>query len=380
MSHPFSLSDVYDSNLNFLIGAGASAGLFPTLALNLQDGDGNRMSIESLATLMQNGKEDPVYTAIFMHYYKECIEPVLMTDYASAGQDQVKLDVLKNYETFLRTILNTLIRKKTGDTRVCNIFTTNYDGCFAHAAEQILESESVQFFLNDGTLGFKRKFLDAKNFGTRLSQTGVFKQHRHDLPQINLVHLHGSAYWRKDGEKIKVDYITGNGDRLVKNVAFEKIKGFSETLANKDAKVADLPKPELEKSDIDNFWLAYDKLPIVNPTKWKFHETVFEEHYYQMLRYLSYELERHNTTLIAFGFSFADEHIRNLVRRSLSNPSLQVFVFCRNETAKSSIEKFFSGNPNVMAITLEEELNFTKFNSDVFAQKLKEAPAQKEEV
>ncbi|MBJ6874306.1 hypothetical protein JG625_18730, partial [Vibrio cholerae] len=32
------------------------------------------------------------------------------------------------------------------------------------------------------------------------------------------------------------------------------------------------------------FWETYNKLPIVNPTKWKFHETVFDEHYYQMLR------------------------------------------------------------------------------------------------
>ena len=77
-------------------------------------------------------------------------------------------------------------------------------------------------------------------------------------------------------------------------------------------------------ADIADFWKAYKELPVVNPTKWKFHETVFEEHYNQALRTLSYELEKPNTVFIIFGFSFADEHILSLVKRSLSNPTLKV--------------------------------------------------------
>lgn len=369
MTLPFKLSDIYDSNLNLLIGSGASSGLFPTLALNVRDETGNSMTVESLATKLSKGREDPSYTALFMHYYKECIEPVLIADYAFTAQDQKKKMVMDNYVALIRTILSVLARKKSGDKRACNIFTTNYDGCIAHAAEELLRSGSTQFFMNDGSLGFKRRYLDARNFTTRLTQTGVFMQHRHDLPQVNLIQLHGSTYWHKDEQRIRIDYVLGNEDRLVKNVPFEKISAFSQALIDNNAKVADLPKVELSTDEIASFWTAYDRLPIVNPTKWKFHETVFEEHYYQMLRYLSYELERSNTTLITFGFSFADEHIRNLIRRSLSNPSLQIFICCFNASGRAAMEKEFATHSNVKAVSLDDNLDFTAFNEKVFTIK-----------
>ena len=41
--------------------------------------------------------------------------------------------------------------------------------------------------------------------------------------------------------------------------------------------------------------------------------------------------------MIAFGFSFSDEHIQSIIKRSLSNPNLLVYIFCYNE---SDIEKF----------------------------------------
>lgn len=44
--------------------------------------------------------------------------------------------------------------------------------------------------------------------------------------------------------------------------------------------------------ELNDFKKCYDSLPIVSPTKKKFSETVFEQHYYQMLRMLSFELEK----------------------------------------------------------------------------------------
>src|SRR5260221_8105593 len=85
-------------------------------------------------------------------------------------------------------------------------------------------------------------------------------------------------------------------------------------------------------------------------TKWKFHETVYEEHYYQMLRLLSYELEKPNAVLITFGFSFADEHILNLVMRSLSNPGLQVFVCCHTAQRYEAIREKFKSYRNVQCL------------------------------
>ena len=42
---------------------------------------------------------------------------------------------------------------------------------------------------------------------------------------------------------------------------------------------------------IDSFYEKYRNFPVVNPTKEKFSDTVFQQHYYQLLRMLSFELE-----------------------------------------------------------------------------------------
>jgi hypothetical protein len=46
-------------------------------------------------------------------------------------------------------------------------------------------------------------------------------------------------------------------------------------------------------------------------------------------------LQKDNTVLICFGFSFKDEHILDLLKRSISNPSLQIFII---PYSKSDIE------------------------------------------
>lgn len=103
----------------------------------------------------------------------------------------------------------------------------------------------------------------------------------------------------------------------------------------------------------------------MNPTKWKFHETVFDEHYYQMLRLMSYELEKHDSTLIAFGFSFADEHITNLVKRSLGNKTLTMYICCFDDISLTYMSKVFKGFNNVKLVKHDTYLNFDAFNSDI---------------
>lgn len=367
MAIALNLSDIYDKNISVLIGSGASFGLFPTLALKVKGNDGNNETVETLATQIKDGRADPKYTALFMHYYSLCIEPVLTMDYSTAAMVAGQQDVLNNYVKLLRTILSVLSRKKNGDRKVCNLFTTNYDGCLAFAAEELVKVGAHEFRMNDGTSGFKRRFLDSRNFGTVQMQTGVFGKYRNDVPQVNLIQMHGSAYWFKDEQRIQVDYFRKNDDRLVDKASFNKCAAYSAGLLDAEASVDDLPEVELTVEEIDAFWERYDALPIVNPTKWKFHETVFDEHYYQMLRYLSYELEKPNSVLVVFGFSFADEHIRNLIKRSLSNPTLQVFVCCYNESSKNFIHAEFGHFPNVQPVTADGGLDFTVFNEKIFS-------------
>lgn len=366
MSKDIKMSEIYDHNINFIFGSGASYGLLPTLALKLKD-QGVEQSIETLATNFEENKKEDLLTLLFMHYYKECIEPAMLLNPENIKSD-VQKKVLENYELFLQTLLIILSKRKSGLPRKCNIFTTNYDACFAYAAENLLRDSGFDFVMNDGSHGFKKRLLSPRNFNKKTMYTGVFDRHQEELMQINLIHLHGSVYWHRDNDCIEIDYnIERNQKRTIPNIS-QNIDDFSNTLKDSTKNVSDLTgtlDDDLKKS----FWEKYKSLPVVNPTKWKFHETVFEEHYYQMLRYLSYELEKPNSVLVVFGFSFKDEHIRNLVKRSLSNPKLHLFICCRDHGSAKEFKGMFRGFLNVEYIVADEEFNFTYFNENVFTTK-----------
>lgn len=361
------VEEIYDSHLNFLIGSGASYGLFPTLALRIKNAAGESQTIETLATSFEKAGDKDRKALLFMHYFRSCVDPVRRFQIEDADADIGKAAVLGQYEAFLKTLLTALDRRRPLEKQ-CNVFTTNYDGCISHVADRMLKRGGIDFFLNDGTRGFHRKTIQARNFNNFLCHAGIFDQHHVSIPQVNLIHIHGSVYWQKNGTSIQVSYATPSDMPLVPNDATETLNEFSAHLDNEQSVVGDLPTVEFTPAAIEAFWKGYDSLPIVNPTKWKFHETVFDEHYYQMLRLLSYELERPNAVLITFGFSFSDEHILNLVMRSLSNPRLQVFVCCFNAAELIKMVEYFGSFRNVKCLALDDELlDFTAFNSKVFS-------------
>jgi hypothetical protein len=366
MSSQIKVDEIYDSNVNFLIGAGASFGMFPTLELRIKDAQGQAQTIETLATRFDQAGDQQRHTLLFMHYYRHCVHPVC--DFSlDAATGATEVMVVTNYRRLLETVVQMLDRRKPMERR-CNIFTTNYDGLFPFVADAMIQQGAFDFCINDGTRGFGRKVLQARNFNTFLCQAGVFDQHRSSVPQVNLIQLHGSAYWRKWHTSIEVDYRLRLGGDFIPAEVSETVDAFSALLNSDASPVENLTKLTVDQAHRSAFWAAYHTLPIVNPTKWKFHETVFEEHYYQMLRLLSYELEKPNAVLITFGFSFADEHILHLVKRSLSNPRLQLFVCCFNASELTRMKATFSMFKNVELIAMEDGvLDFTRFNDEVFS-------------
>lgn len=360
----FDVNAIYDKPLNILIGSGASYGLLPTLALDVTQNDGTRHTIETLATLYEKHDDHARLAALFMHYYDQCIRPAQLMSFPDVRKDAWKAPVQANYDRFIRVLLNLLQRRRGLDKR-CNVFTTNYDGCLPEAANHTMLAGGHDFVVNDGGQGFFRRIVEARNYSTYLTRTGIFERHRQAVPQINLINLHGSVYWSRQGEQVHVDYQHDHAldkDLVEASMRTATLK-YRQALkaGGPDAK---LPKVDLDQKRIDTFWSAYRQLPIVNPTKWKFHETVFEEHYYQMLRMLSFELEREQAVLITFGFSFADEHILNLVKRSLSNPQLMVFVTCFNEAEYVRLSAVFADYANVHCLTTTDgTLDFAAFNA-----------------
>lgn len=380
------LNEIYEHKLNFLIGAGASAGLFPTLWLSLKDKDNpnKRETIETLATKLEELGYKKHLALLFMYYYQKIIEPVCsftLQDWVcdshncenpeesdNCEQYKIKISVIDNYKIFIESLVR-LLQHKSIFSRRCNLFTTNYDGCIPFVADLLIKEGAIKFHINDGATGFLERTLSAQNFTNYLCQSGIFGKNSSDIPQINFINLHGSAYWRKSGNVIKVDYASPVTDvELPRNVV-DNIQKLGVILDNEEKTIDDVLGIEINISDpdIDRFWQSYNQLPIVNPTKWKFHETVFEEHYYQMLRLLSYQLEEANSVLISFAFSFADEHILNLVKRSLSNPKLQVYICCFNFNEYEVMMEKFKGYKNVKLIRIDDKaLDFTAFNTEVF--------------
>jgi hypothetical protein len=166
MFESIKILDIYNKNVNILIGSGASADLFPTLGLEVKCPKGEWETIETLATKFDG--ELNRRTALFMHYYNKCIYPV-QTFLPSNVKDSKGLINLANYDAFLNTLLGLLERRKDLNRKI-NLFTTNYDGCLAYSADNILTKGLHDFVVNDGTSGFHKKHLHAKNFSTFLNE------------------------------------------------------------------------------------------------------------------------------------------------------------------------------------------------------------------
>ena len=121
-----------------------------------------------------------------------------------------------------------------------------------------------------------------------------------------------------------------------------------------------------KEGDYDKFIQSYkNSFLIVNPTKEKFSDTLLNKNYYELLRIFSNELEKENSLLVVNGFSFRDEHILDLVKRSMVNPSLKILIFTYQETAIGDFQKLFgeAKNNNITYITLDgEKLSLDYFN------------------
>lgn len=373
MPEKFNLYDVYEQNLNFLFGAGASYGFLPTLALNIKNSEGNPHTFETLAKELDKENSRHLYALLFMHYFKKCIATGLPR-LPKTPYPPHRNDVLKEYQVFLKTLLAVLANQNRNDKK-CNIYTTNYDSCFEISADTLIADQSINCVVNDGSSGFQKRVFHTKNFNNRIVQKGIFDKHAEYIPQINILHPHGSVYWQKAGQNILVDYGSTPYDIEFDEDQERLLSTFESIVNNKDKNIDDLIEfgddvfEDWENFRYENFWGKYNQIPIVNPTKWKFHETVFEEAYYQILRHLSFELERPNTVLITFGFSFADEHILHLVQRSLSNPSLTVYISCYNDNEKREMRNKFKGYANVKYIAIDDDLTFARFNKRVFTLK-----------
>ena len=113
------------------------------------------------------------------------------------------------------------------------------------------------------------------------------------------------------------------------------------------------------------FYAVFNLRNLLYIIKEKFGDTLLNKNYYELLRIFSNELEKENALLVANGFSFRDEHILDLVKRSMVNPSLKILIFVYNESTIGDLQRLFGTpkNNNITYIALDgEKLSLNYFN------------------
>lgn len=229
--------------------------------------------------------------------------------------------VLEKYEKFNQVIYELLLMRANDKyPKKINVFTTNYDLFFEAACERLY----IPY--NDGGNGYIRRTFSTKNFQKKIIRLSDYYAYAYEEPIINILKLHGSVNW----------YI-GKTDIEIKN---------SIVLSEIDVQNIN------ERGHVINI-----DMPIILPTKQKFVRTLLEHVYYDVSRFYANELEREQSVLFCFGFSFADEHIRSITKRALGNPSLTLVIFPFNEEAEVSLYKLFRNYKNVKIVRFEESAN-----------------------
>lgn len=333
---------VESAHLNFLIGAGTSSPYFAALG-NIED------ALAEVADVDAPEHAKALVRASIQAYF---FENVLAPNAKILERDAPAEGVLRSYATFVRTLNRILLRRRsTLLSKQANIFTTNVDMLFEVAMEEI----GIDF--SDGFSGKIRPKFDLGDFSTLRFRVGSRYEHRFEVPVFNLVKIHGSAAWRQhERENRKADIYFDHGLTLVGEVGEllqaakpdllsvlvdPQPEGEGPTIRTIDDLVTEASRyledldplgtgdGTLTPAAVEAFSAGYDKLGIVNPDKRKFATTVLNETYYELIRRLANELEKENSVLFVHGFSFRDEHLRDLaLRAARTNPTLQVIVFC----------------------------------------------------
>jgi hypothetical protein len=312
---------IQSGNINFLIGSGAS---FPAIVTA-----GN---IETeINTLLANDNAEGAS--------RTCLEFVEQIDTVhsqipAAPEGSAIHTVVESYKSFLSIIDQILFtRKNIILPRQATVFTTNYDMFLEHASSLV-----PGVILNDGfdrssSLSSEFMFIPERYFD-RTYRSGPIYGHQIEIPTINLVKLHGSLSWRRSSDSIVFDAIA----------------------------VPRLTTPQ--KAEIAQVDAYLGKHFLILPNLRKFQETLVERVYYDLLRLFSKAMDPENSVLISFGFSFADEHILDLTRRALRNPTSQLIIVSYDAASATGYRAKFSKQRNVtiLAPAAGVNLDFASFN------------------
>lgn len=287
------LEEIVGKKINFLIGAGASSTWLNTLEM-----ENSGKSLEDVYTECEDKYEKLILMALF--FDKSVKEGLVIKDIEN--EDNNLKNTIENYKNFIENVVNIANMGGFEQPKRVNIFTTNYDTFFENAFDELaLINPLIKF--NDGSSGFFTRVVNYKNYYFNYIHSGASDYFRREIPSINLYKIHGSLTWKKIKKSIVSDFSNEKKNEImnignyVSELRFQSmnVERLERELNTSKDPVQYLNNISLsgdEKNKLEKFGDSYKELLIVNPTKRKFAETVFENYYYQMLRAFSNELEK----------------------------------------------------------------------------------------
>ncbi len=337
-------------HLNFLIGSGVSSPYLSILG-----------NIEDLLSENEFSKSPNkiIEVSLKSHYFNECVKGNLaLLDREECEEDKETdfEDVCNNYKTLIDSLQTILINRKSNlVSKQVNLFTTNMDLFL----DKTIEDSG--YVLNDGFSGRMNPKFGTENFHNSIHKYSSHYEYKSELPLFNLFKMHGSVNWKRINKNEKngtydISYDT-NLENL-RNISTVNVNDCAISINDSNRKYEELleaAKNIEEKQELDVFKEKYDELVMINPTKDKFRDTTSNFYFYELLRMYANHLEKENSVLFVLGFSFNDEHIREITKRILkSNPTLLIVVFCKKDT-KLKLEKHFNNDNNLIYITPDHD-------------------------
>ncbi|USE78276.1 SIR2 family protein [Cupriavidus gilardii] len=186
-----------------------------------------------------------------------------------------------------RAILQKLVSARQPGQAAPWVFTTNYDLAIEWAAE------SIDLQVVDGFLGVHARRFSPQSFDLGFRNTQARGEARFGVYNVYLAKLHGSLTWREDAGQVY---------EMQAALAAASIETFLE--------------------DGTQTELGF----MVMPRAAKYMQTIGYVHG-ELFRRFSEFLSRPQTSLVACGYGFGDEHINRLLRSALLNPTLQLVVY-----------------------------------------------------
>lgn len=188
---------------------------------------------------------------------------------------------------------NVLIKKLTNklpNSSRLNVVTTNYDRLFEEAANEL------KFWVFDGFSFSNPPIFDSDIFDWQLVKNipnSKTQELEYQSNIINLLKVHGSVDWIRDNEILIKKEISNNKEKDSNN------------------------------SSDDNL---YKKSVMIFPSSEKYAES-YQEPYFSLMAKFQELLRKSNTLFITIGFSFADDHIFEMISQCIKhNNSLSVLI------------------------------------------------------